>query len=81
MSTDFEDRIARLNAKNGPQASEPAADPQGAPRRSRPSRSTGSIATYILVGILILVVMPVSAAMGTIYFAQGKDNLAVMRQP
>lgn len=31
---------------------------------------------YILFGILILVVMPIGAAMGTIYFAQDEDRLA-----
>ncbi|WP_439120716.1 hypothetical protein [Marivita sp.] len=31
---------------------------------------------YILFGILILVVMPIGAAMGTIYFAQDEGRLA-----
>lgn len=80
MSTDFEDRIARLNARNGvqPTATQPVTAQQGASRPRRVTRTGGSLATCILVGILILVVMPIGAAMGTIYFAQIGDRLAVV---
>ena len=80
MSTDFQDRIARLNAKNGVQPTETPPPPNGGsgdgPRGPRDKGPKGSMGKYILLGILILVVMPIGAAMGTIYFAQNKDRLA-----
>jgi hypothetical protein len=35
---------------------------------------------YMVLGILILVVMPIGAAMGTIYFAQNQDQIASASQ-
>ena len=74
MSTDFQDRIARLNAKNAVQLSEtpPPPQPRGAsanaPRDKTGKSPKGSMGKFILLGILILVVMPIGAAMGTVYF-------------
>lgn len=80
MSTDFEDRIARLNAKNGGMSAAPQspAPTRGRARDSgaRAKGAKGSLAKYILVGILVLVVMPIGAAMGTIYLAQTKATVA-----
>lgn len=82
MSDDFQDRIARLNAKNGVQPSQtPPPPPRNGgggdgPRAPKDKGPKGSMGKYILLGILILVVMPIGAATGTIYFAQNKDRLA-----
>lgn len=82
MSSDFQDRIARLNAKNGAQPSQtpPPPPPSGGsgngPQGPRDKGPKGSMVKYILFGIFILVVMPIGAAMGTIYFAQNEDRLA-----
>lgn len=80
MSTDFNDRIARLNAKNGVQPTEtPPPDPgrdgdgQNAPWDKSPK---GSLVKYIAIGLLILVVMPVGAAMATLFLGQHKQQLA-----
>jgi hypothetical protein len=80
MSTDFNDRIARLNAKNGVQPTEtPSPEPgrdgdgQNAPWDKSPR---GSLVKYIAIGLLILVVMPVGAAMATLFLGQHKQQLA-----
>ena len=80
MTTNFEDRIARLNAKAGVQSVELALEtphshqePQDELHAAPASRP---ILKYVFVGLLILVVMPVGAAMGTIYYAKNKDTIA-----
>jgi hypothetical protein len=84
MSTDFEDRIARLNAKNGVVS---AVSQSPAPKQTHIGRSDaaarasgpiGSIGKFILLGVLVLVIMPIGAAMATIYLAQTNDALADM---
>lgn len=76
MSTDFQDRITRLNAKHGVQPPETplppsaGAGPENEPERPRKEPAKGAIVKYILIGVCILVVMPLGAAMGTIYLAQ-----------
>lgn len=84
MSTDFEDRIARLNARNGgvsavPQSPTPKRDHFGGSNAAaRASGPKGSMGKYILLGVLVLVIMPIGAAMATIYLAQTNDALADM---
>ena len=83
MSTKFEDRIARLNAKHGAQSNmiEQSYE-QSAPSYAPPSAADAGgpvrrpIAKYLFVGLLILVVLPVGAAFGSIYYAQNKDVFA-----
>lgn len=82
MSTDFQDRIARLNAKNGAHPSQTPPPPPSrggsgnGPQGPKDKGPKGSMVKYILFGVLVLVVMPIGAAMGTIYFAQNGEKLA-----
>lgn len=86
MSNDFQDRIARLNAKNGAQPSQTPLPPSrnggggDGPRGPKGKGPKGSMVKYMVLGILILVVMPIGAAMGTIYFAQNQDQIASASQ-
>lgn len=80
MSTDFEDRIARLNAKHGPQTYGVAQPARTAPRApaSGQGRETGTrpVARYVAIAILALVVLPLAAATATLYHAKSTGIFA-----
>ncbi|MCR9108718.1 hypothetical protein [Marivita sp. XM-24bin2] len=85
MTTKFEDRIARLNAKHGTRtlAYDPAA--QSSSSRSYDAAPPTAVVPagrsflkYVFVGLFVLIVLPVGAAMGTVFFARNGDLLAAL---
>ncbi len=80
MSNNFQDRIARLNAKAGAEGAvmmdQPVhAAPAGADDLQTEARQAKpSIAKHIAFGLLMLVVMPVGAAMATVYLGSSESG-------
>jgi hypothetical protein len=70
MNNDFQNRVARLNAKHEMIASDVSSLPaRGGRSLAFSNHPKGTLIKYIFVAVLILVLLPVAAAVGTLFLA------------